>query len=398
MGRQGNSQDLIKERQLRLGAPLTVLAAAEQISSLRASDSAQLLQEARLVALELQEEITAEHLADAGILVVQIDPDVSASMRRIERVRSLRPELPQIVALERADLGLVRTLLKEGVADVVALPLVPEDLLQAAITVLEARAPREASTVRTAPLVAVTRALGGSGATTLVTHLATAFAAEHQGVCLFDLDVQFGRVAEVLGLQPRRTLTDILDAGARIDPALMHSVAVQHSSGLSVIAAPEDILPLESVETAQLHKAIEIARREYEFVFADMPSNLTNWSLSVLAEADSILMVVEQTIASLRQAKRRLDLFRSVGIESRVVSVVVNRVERRLFGSISTTDVEEALGRKVLQGLHVDGQNIAVAQDQGMLVNQVRGRSAYGADIGKLASALRQSLQQGSHA
>jgi len=398
MGRQGNSQDLIKERQLRLGAPLTVLAAGEQIGSLRASDSAHLLEEAKLVALELHEEITAEHLMGAGILVFQVNPDVSASMRRIERVRSLCPDLPQIVALQSADLGLVRTLLKEGVADVVALPLIPEDLLQAAITVLEARAPREESTVRTAPLVAVTRALGGSGATTLVTHLATAFAAERQSVCLFDLDVQFGRVAEVLGLQPRRTLTDVLDAGARIDPALMHSVAAQHSSGLSVIAAPEDILPLESVEAAQLHKAIEIARREHDFVFADMPSNLTNWSLSVLAEADSILMVVEQTIASLRQAKRRLDLFRTVGIESRIVSVVVNRVERRLFGSISTGDVEEALGRKVLQGLHADGQNIAIAQDQGMLVNQVRGRSAYGADIGKLASALMQSLQQGNHA
>jgi len=380
---------------LRLSAPLTVLASREQIEMLRASDGLHLLDGMTLIEVEPHEEIRAEHLAGAGILVVQVDPAIAGSMRRIERVRSLRPELPQIVALESADLGLVRTLLKEGVADVVALPLTSVEMLEAAINVLEARAPQGQRATETAPLVVVTRALGGSGATTLVTHLAAEFAGRAK-VCIVDLDVQFGRVAEVLGLQPRRNLGDVLDAGVRIDAALMHSVAAQHPSGISVIAAPADILPLESVDADQLHTALKIARQEYDYVFVDVPSNLTNWSLSVLAEADSIIMVVEQTIASLRQAKRRLDLFQTVGIHGRAVSVVVNRMERRLFGSISLRDAEEALGRKVLQGLHADGQNIAVAQDQGMLVRQVRGKNAYAADVGKLAKELTQLLDQGS--
>ena len=383
---------------MRLPAPLTVLAASEQIDALLTARGAPWIEDANLVPLELHEEITDGHLLGAGILVVQVDPAVPASMKRIERVHAMRAGLPLIVALDSADVRLVRTLVREGVADVVGLPLSPEELLQAAIAVMEVQAARDETHVGLAPLVAVTRSLGGGGATTLVTHLAASFADRDRAepsVCIFDLDIQFGRVAEVLGLSPRRTLSDLLDAGARVDGALLRSVVTPHSSGVAVVAAPQDIVPLESVDTELLRRAITLARREYDFVLLDIPSNLTNWNLSVLAEADSILMLVEQNLASLRQARRRLDLFASVGIDSRIVSVVVNRVERRLFGTISMSDVEQALRHDVLSGLHADGQNIGIAQDQGLLVNEVRAKSPYAADVDKLSDLLRQRLVKG---
>lgn len=401
MGQQDTPLDPGKERRLQLPAPLTVLAASEQIAALRGAAGAPWIDSAKLIPLEPHEGITDAHLFGAGIVVVHIDPAVPASMDRVERVRALRPELPQIVALESADLRLVRTLVRQGVADVVSLPLSPEELLQAVIAVMEVQSAKDGPRAGLAPLVAVTRSQGGGGATTLVTHLAASFAdpdAEQPNVCLLDLDIQYGRVAEVLGLSPKRTLTDLLEAGARLDDSLLRSVAAPHASGVAVIAAPEEILPLESIDAEQLRRTIELARQEFDFVFIDLPSNLTNWNLSILAEADAILMLAEQTIASLRQARRRLDLFRSVGIDRRTVSVVVNRMERRLFGTISLADVEKALDHPVLGGLHADVQSMGPAQDQGVLVNQVRAKSAYAADVTNLAETLRQRLGQGAGA
>jgi pilus assembly protein CpaE len=395
MGQPNHPLESGKEQRLRLPAPLTVLAASEQIDALKSAKGAPWLGDANLVPLELNEDIAETHLAGAGILVVHVDPAVPSSMRRIEKIRTEHPSLPQIVALQSADLALVRTLVREGVSDVVSLPLQPEELLEAAVAVLEVRGRKDDWKPALAPLIAVTRSLGGGGATTAITHLAAQMAEEGKRVCLFDLDIQFGRVAEVLGLQPRRTLTDLLEGGVRIDPSFLQSVAAHHSSGLSVVAAPQDIVPIESVDASQIRRALEIARRENDFVFVDMPSSLTNWSLSILAEADSIVMLVEQNLASLRQAKRRLDLFRSVGIDGHAVSVVVNRMEKRLFGSIGQRDVEQALGHKVLCGLHADSQNMAIAQDQGLLVNEVRAKNSYSADVGKLASMLRQQFAQG---
>ncbi|SKB88053.1 pilus assembly protein CpaE [Sphingopyxis flava] len=374
---------------MRLPAPLTVIAASEHIDALTADRDAPWLEDVALIPLGLHDTIASTHLAGAGILVVQIDPAVPASMRRIERVRKLRSDLPQVVALESANVGLVRTLLREGVADVVSLPLSFEELLQAAVTVMESRAPQPDARDTLAPLVAVARTPGSSGATTLATHLGARLAREGTGVCLFDLDIQTGRAAEVLGLRPRRCLTDLLDAGVRIDQAMLQSVVEQHSSGLALVAAPQDIGPLEAIDSEQLHKAVELARKAYDYVLMDLPTGLTNWSLTMLAEANAIVMIVEQNLASLRQARRRLDLMRSVGIDRKHISIVVNRVERRLFGSIGLADVEEALGHDVLCAIHADAQNLGIAQDQGLLVHEVRSKSPYSADVDKLADALR---------
>ena len=69
-------------------------------------------------------------------------------------------------------------------------------------------------------------------------------------------------------------------------------------------------------------------------------------------------------------------------------------MEKRLFGTISLADVEKALGQEVVCGLHADSQNIGVAQDQGLLVRQVRAKSPYAADVARLADMLQQRIDR----
>ena len=66
-----------------------------------------------------------------------------------------------------------------------------------------------------------------------------------------------------------------------------------------------------------------------------------------------------------------------------------------LFGTISLSDVSHALGHDVLQGLHADAQSIGIAQDQGLLVSEVRPKSPYAADVAKLAGILGHRLTKG---
>lgn len=395
MGRQDSPLELGRKSDLRFPARLKIIAASNQIEQLRVADGTEWFEGIDIVPLELDERLPEDMLADAGILVVQVDLGVPDSMQRIEWIRKRKPDLPLIVALADADIRLVRTLVRQGVADVVALPLIPEELLQATLAIAEAQRQVRKPKAKLAPLVAVVRSLGGTGATTLLTHLARQVSEDrkpHGNACIIDLDVQFGRVAEVLGLNPQRNLSDLLEAGSRIDASLLRSVATEHDSGLSVIAAPRDILPLEAIESEEINRIVETARREYDFVFLDMPSNWSNWSLALLLEADSILMVVEQSLASLRQARRRLDLFESVGIKRDAPAIVVNRMEKRLFGTISLSDVADTLRHEVLCGLRADPQNLSTAQDQGLFVGQVRPKSPYAADIATLSELLTDRL------
>ncbi|MCZ8368374.1 MAG: AAA family ATPase [Porphyrobacter sp.] len=370
---------------VRVRGELTLIVAPRFMAMDQSSAVTNLLDGARQVPLELTDELTPMMVPASGVVVVQVDPTVPSSMNRIEKLRTRNPDLSVIVALEKTDLRLVRTLIRGGVSDAISLPFDGDELLQAVL----ASAEQVKEETRLAPLVAVVRPLGGGGATTLVTHLAAAFAEAGHTSCLVDLDVQLGRASEVLGIASRRTIADLLDAGSAIDETLLDAVMQHHASGLGVIAAPSEIIPIEAVDRDQLNRVLELVRRQHDFVFVDLPASLTNWSLSLLANADEILLVTEQGLSSLRQSKRLLGLFRSVGIDDATVSVVVNRAQNRLFGSINTSDVEQALGKDILGVLRPDEANIKVAQDQGLLVQEVRGKSGYSADVRALVDKIR---------
>lgn len=387
-GHQAN-HFLGKERELR--APrITVVASPEEIEKLERTEGTGWLHDAELVALGVADPIPSQIVDRAEVILIEVDPEEERSMRRIEQVKARKPGLPQIVALSNANVSVVRTVLRQGVCDVVAKPLDPAEILQASLRLVEASEDSAAET-GLAPMIAVVRSLGGCGTTTLVTHLAHALQTQshdHAEVCVIDLDVQFGSIADSLSLVPRRDLSDLIEAGNRLDGQFLRSVALQHESGISVIPAPREIQPLETVDTEQLLEILEVARREYSFVLVDLPSNWSSWNLSALIEANQIILLVEQSLASLRQAKRRLDLFRSVGIPGDKTSIVVNRVEKRLFGAISLSDVEQTLGHDIVGSLREDGKALSEARDHGMLVSRLKPKSPYVADVAKLADLL----------
>lgn len=394
MGHSDEIMNLGKGSELQLSAPLTIIASSTHIEALRAGSGAEWISDAECIAQDPAEPLPEDKLPMNGIVIFEVDPQVPSSMQRIRQLHRSRPNMPQIVAMRDVDLTLVRTLVREGVADVVELPFHPEEIIQTVVAVLETHREATGAEVELAPAIAVTRALGGSGATTIASHLAAELveAHGHSSVCIIDLDIQSGRMAEVLGLSPRRNLTDLIDAGSRRDGALLHTVTETHSSGVDLVAAPSEILPIEAIDAENLLQLIELARKEYDYVILDLPSNLTNWTLKVLAQAQSVLMVVELNLASLRQAKRRLDLFRNLGLDPNLVSIVVNRVGKKLFGGIRLSDAENALGKPVFASISLDQQTLESAQDQGVLAGAIRRKSPFLGDAARLAELIEIQL------
>lgn len=337
-----------------------------------------------------------EAIRSARILVVEIDGASQRSLARVSQVRAIRPDLPLIVALEDASVSLVRTLVRQGVTDVAALPFDAEELFS---QLLDADA-QNASEVSgdLAPMMAVVGGSGGSGVTTAITHLGVALheAMHDARVCIVDLDVQFGDVAAFLGQRPSLTVGDLLEAGDRLDSEYLRGAAKDSGKGVWFISAPGAIEPLESVDIDQLLKVLELVRREFDVVLLDLPANWTNWTLSAALACERIVLLTQQTIPSLRQARRMIDMFGSVGVARGGVQVVVNRAEKKLFQAIGVGEVAKALDHDVLATLAADPQAIEVAQDQGDLAWEISRRCRYGADIRALAAMLVGQIGEGA--
>lgn len=369
---------------------LFIVANALDITMLRGSALGKGFGNAAFVPLEANVDLPADVVRSARVLVLEVDPSSPESLRRIAKLRSEREDLPIIAALSKADVSLVRTLIRQGISDVAVLPFAAEELASQildASTRLAELAPQGAL----APMVTVVRSTGGCGATTVVTHLAAALAkADHtgRGVCVIDLDLQSGDVASYVGLHPKVTVSALIEAGDRLDSDLLRSAVTETAYGFSLIAAPDGIAPVDAVDVDQLLRVLSLARRQFGTVLLDLPADWTNWSLSAVMASSEVLLITDLSIASLRQAKRRLELLRSVGEGGGHIKVVVNRAERRLFKTIGVDEVSQALDCAVAASLSSEGATLRSAQDQGLLVTDVASRSKFAGEIRGLADLL----------
>lgn len=367
-----------------------VVANASAIDQLRADDSSGRFSGVRFIALDAAAPVPDDAIASASVLVIEVNPDDKASARRIAQVRNARPNLPLIVALHDANVGLVRTLVRQGVTDVAELPFAPGELLSQLLDA-DATARHVASGQPVAPLVTFARSTGGCGTTTVITHVAQALGRaldDGKRICVVDLDLQSGDVASFVGQNPRITVADLLAAGERLDAEFLRSAVTDSNKGFSLIAAPDVITPLESVDTDSLLRLLTLVRREFDYVLIDLPADWTSWALSVAVASSEVLLVTDLSIASLRQARRRLDLLASVGLDKARIRVVVNKVERRLFKTIGVNEVREALDAAVIGTLANEGSGISTAQDQGLLFTEIKHNSRFGSDIAALADKL----------
>jgi pilus assembly protein CpaE len=346
--------------------------------------------------LPTSDSIDPEELAGAAAAVIQVDVDSAASVKRFQKLAT-SVETPLIAASYEPPLALVRSLIRAGAHDVVPLPLSFEDVETSLAPLTEELNRRSsAATATTAKLVSVIKSVGGVGATALLTQLAIRFAEKEAGcgreTCLIDLDVQFGDVAFQLGLGAKLSLGDLLEAGTRLDGDLVRATTSEHASGLKVIAAPSDMMPLEGISNEHVLRIVEMTTREFGTVFVDLPTNWTNWSLSLVARSDLVLLVTELTVAGLNRARRQLNLLASQDLGGLDVRVIVNRYDKSLARTISLADASKALGREVGYSISNDFALMRAAIDRGVPINDIKRKTALGKDLDVLDAGVAAAL------
>ncbi|WP_265587338.1 AAA family ATPase [Sphingomicrobium arenosum] len=339
----------------------------------------------QLVITRPGDEIDLAEVDRAAAAIIQVAEDEDGAAERFGAM-ARATETPLIAAAFDPSLSFVRALIRGGAHDVIPLPLDVAELetsLQPIRDEMQARDRRQST--GPAKLITMIKSEGGVGATALMGQLASRFAAlENRAgreALLLDLDIQFGDAAFQLGLHPKLGVDDLLAAGTRMDGDMMRTVAAPHPSGLNVIAAPAEITRLDALDVDQALALVEAAMKEYGTVFVDLPTNWTDWSLSLLARSDLVIMVCELSIASLHRAKRQLDLITAQDLGHLDVRIAVNRFEKGLFKNVTREDAERVLGRPVAYTLANDHATMTAAIEQGIPVAEIRRKGALNKDL-----------------
>ena len=138
--------------------------------------------------------------------------------------------------------------------------------------------------------------------------------------------------------------------------------------------------------------ADQLAGREFGTVIVDLPTNWSNWSLSLLARSDLVLLITELSVAGLNRAKRQLNLIQSQDLGGLDVRVVVNRFEKHLLRTIRAADVRDALGRDISYTVSNDFRLMRAAIDRGVPIDEIKRKSALAKDLDALDAGVAAAL------
>jgi pilus assembly protein CpaE len=213
--------------------------------------------------------------------------------------------------------------------------------------------------------------------------------------CLADMDIQFGVAGLYLDLPEAVTMADLLGIGAKLGDTEFTSVLTEHRSGARVLAAPRELMPLETVGAQQIDSLVRGLRRDFGLTLIDLPAVWTAWTNRILSLADRIVLVTQLSVPHIHLVKRQIQMLATQRLDGVPLILVCNAVSQDQLASLPIKSAEKALGRSFDVVVPEDRRVMTAAVNQGLGIAAVRRGTKLEKAIGELADkvAARASVQ-----
>jgi pilus assembly protein CpaE len=232
------------------------------------------------------------------------------------------------------------------VADVVPLPQLTENIVFAIRKACQAERRSASGASHVGKVATVFSPKGGIGKTCVSTNLAATFAKYHkERTLLLDLDLQFGDAAIMLGLEPEKTIYDLVVAPGELDTEKLAGYTTQHPCGLDVLPAPIRPEDAELVTEGKLARLLEVARASYDMIIVDTSPFFHGPMLATLDRTDMLLLLCGLDIPTIKNVRLGLQTLELLSFPTERIRVILNRANTNV--GLKRSEVEETLRTKV---------------------------------------------------
>jgi pilus assembly protein CpaE len=266
--------------------------------------------------------------------------------------------------------ALLEQALDADVADVLLLPQMTENIVFAIRKAGHSGRRSQVNAGRRGRIVTVFSPKGGTGKTVIATNSAAAVAKyEGKKALLLDLDLQFGDAAIMLGIEPEKTIYDLVVAPGELDTEKLAGYVTRHTSGLDVLPAPLRPEDAELVTEAKLGQLLEVAKQSYDVIVVDTSPFFHGPMLATLDRTDELLLLCSLDVPTLKNVRLALQTLELLSFPPERIRLVLNRANSKV--GMKPNEVEGALETKV---------RFAVPSDRAVPIAVNRGNPAVLAD------------------
>jgi pilus assembly protein CpaE len=277
------------------------------------------------------------------VVLVDLDSDLEYALELVHTISSQELAVAMVYSANAEPNLLVRCM-RAGARELLRLPFscgeMAEALFRASALLSSDRPAQKAA----GKLLVFLGAKGGSGVTSLACNFAVSLAQEHKKkTILIDLNLPLGDAAISLGIKAEHSIVSAFQNVGRLDSLFLSSLLVRHDSGLSVLAAPNELAPT-FVSVEAIDKLLRVARQEFDYVVVDAGSKLDLQRKHMFDESATIYLVTQAGIPELRNCHRLISQLADTG--SPKVEIVLNRYDARSV-DIDEDHIMKALNRPV---------------------------------------------------
>lgn len=219
---------------------------------------------------------------------------------------------------------------------------------------------------KTASLITVVSACGGSGKSTIAALAAFFCQGFGRKTALLDADLQFGDMQYLVGIEDPLTLDD-----AASDPALLDRLRPDGARP-ALLAAPKRLEQSEVMGDG-LARTLDRMGSRFDLIIANTSSHWDEQLAQLLERSSRVLFIVDQRASALRASKHALEMCSRCGIATSPFVFAVNRCAKgALFSSF---DVACSLGGSQVVELKYGGKEVDELLGAGLPFDLIRERN-----------------------
>jgi pilus assembly protein CpaE len=308
------------------------------------------------------------------VALVDIRADVSSGMAAIERLRAAHPGIALFAIALTPEPDLILQAMRAGANEYFAWQ--PGGATQSSRSMEESfhgairrtAARRDAASAGARPpcvTYAFLGAKGGAGTTTVSVNCAVEVARlTKRGTVIVDLKPCLGEVALFLGMRPRFTVLDAIENLHRLDKDFVKELVSRHKSGVDILAGSEQFDRPNAQDATAIEELLRTLARVYDYVVIDAGNMINAASVASLYAADTVFLVTNPDVPSIRNAQRLVDRVRQLGAGSERVKILLNRGSDQLL--IAPKQIETALGYGIHHTFSSDYRTVSTALNSGV--------------------------------
>ncbi|MBB3946675.1 pilus assembly protein CpaE [Rhizobium skierniewicense] len=291
------------------------------------------------------------------------------------------PTTRVIIIGRHNDISLYRDLIRNGISEYLVAPVTMPDLL-ASISAIFVDPESE-------PLgrnIAFIGAKGGVGSSTIAHNCAfgisTLFSTE---TILADLDLPFGTANIDFDQDPAQGIAEAVYAPERLDEVFLDRLLTKCSEHLSLLAAPSLLDRPYDFERLAFQPLLELLQRSSPVAVLDVPHIWSDWTQTVLAEADKVVITAVPDLANLRNTKNLLDALKRLRPNDKVPHLVLNQVGMLKRPEIAPADFFEPLEIEPIAIIPFDVQLFGNAANSGRMISEIDAKSPIAETISQIS-------------